>query len=97
MRTKQISFRVTFKLHDQLDQLCKEEGYKNISRYLIAMCLAAVQAKRRNLRIRSVANADPKMQDFLIDGILGFPTDMDGMVKALKTLQAGARKGRAPE
>lgn len=86
MRSRHISFRVPFPLYDALDALCVERGYKSISRLMIANCIIAIQNERRRIWVREIANASPKQQDYLIDKMLTFPTDMPAMLKLLGKL-----------
>jgi len=88
MRSRQLSFRVTWKLYDELKGLSQKQGYKNLSRFLTALALLAIQDKRRKEWVRAIANADPKLQDYLIDRMLGFPTDLKGMLEMMKRLDA---------
>jgi hypothetical protein len=95
MRTREIRFRVTWQLYEELDKLCGEQGFKNISRYMTSLCLAAIQDKRRKTWVRGIANADPKLQDYLIDKMMSFPQDMEGMIEMIKRMDDNAKTAGA--
>src|SRR4029077_6407752 len=91
MRSRQISFRVTWKLYDELDRLSRELGFKNLSRFMIGLALLAIQDHKRKTWLPGIANADPKLQDYLIDKVLEFPTDMKELETMLKRLDDAPR------
>jgi hypothetical protein len=92
MRSRQISFRVTWKLYDQLNRLGRERGYKNLSRFMIGLTLKAIQDSKRRVWIPGIANADPKEQDYLIDKLLTFPTDMKEMRAMLEKMDGHPKR-----
>jgi hypothetical protein len=84
MRTHKESFRVPLVLHDALAKLAKDREFKNLSRFWVALGLLAVQDSRRPSWIKQIANADPNIRDYLIEQMLKFPLDIDGMIEVLR-------------
>jgi hypothetical protein len=84
MRTHKESFRVPLVLHDALTKLAKDREFKNLSRFWVALGLLAVQDSRRPSWIKQIANADPNTRDYLIEQMLKFPLDIDGMIEVLR-------------
>ena len=93
-RSRKISFRVTFKLYEELSRIGRERGYKNLSRFMIGLTLKAIQDSKRRVWIPGIANADPKVQDYLIDKVLEFPTDVKDLIKMLEKLDQDPKHGR---
>lgn len=86
MRSKTISFRVPYPLYDALKELCHSRNYTGISNCMIAIALLAIQDSRRPSWISLIANAPPKLQDYLIDRLLKWPQDRDELVDAMKRM-----------
>jgi len=86
MRSRKVDFRLTWRVYDELQRLSDDAGYKNVSRFLKGLCLKAIQDDRRKTWVRDIANADPKLQDFLIDKMLSWPTDTKRMIEVMRKI-----------
>lgn len=86
MRSKIISFRAPAPLYDAMMQLCRDNGYGELSNFMIAIALLSIQDSRRPNWIKHIANAKPKIQDFMIDRLLKWPQDKEGMVEAMRRM-----------
>ena len=86
MRSKSLTVRIPWPLYSALERLCQEHHCENMHACIIGACTFAVQVSRIAPRVVEVANAKPKLQDFVLDKWLAFPTDLQGMVKELKKL-----------
>jgi hypothetical protein len=86
VRTHKESFRVPMVLHDALTKLAKDREFKNLSRFWVALGLLAVQDSRRPSWIKQIANADPNIRDYLIEQMLKFPLDIEGMIEVLQNM-----------
>ena len=88
MRSRSRTVRLPFIVDDVLQQMCKESGYTDMSNCILGACIILIQNKRRETWVREVANAKPKLQDFLLEKMLSFPLHVPDMIEALKTLPA---------
>ena len=87
MRSKSLTVRFPWPLYGKLETLCAECGAENMHACVIGVCTFAVQLRAIIPRVVLVANANPKIQDFVLDKWFDFPTDLPGMVEALKRLK----------
>jgi hypothetical protein len=88
-RTRQVSFRVSSRIYDEIYKLAKEAGFKNVSRYWQGLGIEAISSERWKRRVHAVTNADPNDRDYLIDWMLKFPVDAHELVEWLKTHESG--------
>jgi hypothetical protein len=86
MRSRQISFRISWKLFEELEQQVKARGIKNLSRLMVALCAMAVLDHRRVRWITDLANADPKDQEFAMKHMLAWPKDFREMLKLMRRM-----------
>jgi hypothetical protein len=86
MRSDRLSLRVPTPLNNAMKKVCKDMGFKNVNACWNGSAIILVQVSRMLPRIVQVANAAAKRQDFVLDKWFAFPTDLAGMVDALKRL-----------
>jgi uncharacterized membrane protein len=93
MRSRQISFRISWKLFEELEQQVKARGIKNLSRLMVALCSLAVLDHRRSRWITDLANADPKDQEFAIEHMLTWPKEFREMLKLMRRMDKMPKPG----
>lgn len=83
MRSKIVTFRIPWPLYNALKTLAKERKFRNLSRFLVGLCIIAVQNSRRTTWVAELSNANPKIQDYILDRMLKWPLDLKGMAEAI--------------
>lgn len=78
MRSKQMSLKLPWRVEEALRQICKEENYENFHSCVIGALIEKVQSHKRRSLVKSIAQANPKLQDYLLDKMFEFPLDAKG-------------------
>jgi hypothetical protein len=86
MRSKRITVRLPFPLHEALIDTCQARGFDHLHACILGACIMLVQNERRKSWVPSIANAKPKDQDFMLEKMLSFPTDKSAIIQALRKL-----------
>lgn len=84
MRSRSITFRPPIPLYEAIRKLSKKQGYGNLSKFLIGACIIAILDEHRKGWIPAIANANPKLQDYMIRQVLEVPQEIEGMIKTFK-------------
>jgi hypothetical protein len=91
MRSKKVTFRVPWVVHDLMHEEALSRGYRTLARYFLAVGLLDVYEARRRRWMRDIANANPKTQDFMIDEFARLPIEHHEIERIFKLI-AEARK-----
>lgn len=75
MRSKLISLKVPWPVLDAMQEICVEDEYGNMHECIIAALIEKVLTHRRRRFVKSIAAANPKTQDYLLEKTLTFPMD----------------------
>lgn len=68
MRSKKLDqVRMPWRIFDAGRQRCEKEGYRSFARYLAGLVLLDVIAPQKHFFVQPIANADPELQDQLLD------------------------------
>lgn len=69
-----------------------ELHYRNVGRYFVGMVLADLMKSGNDARVVNTANADPDIQDFLVDQFLKLPIEQAELAKFLRAILAARAK-----
>lgn len=97
MRSKVVPIRVPHDILDLAIERATELGFRNVSRYFVGMVLRDIMRAGWDKRLMNIANADPDIQDFLVEQILKLPIEQAELTRFLKALvksRNGHRNGK---
>lgn len=71
MRSQKLELRVAHLISEAADRRSEEEGYRNCKRYIIGLIVEDIVYPKKHCTLaHTIGNADPKLQDELIDKFL---------------------------
>jgi hypothetical protein len=84
----------------ELEKLVKDGQFKNLSRLMFALSIAAIQNDRRGQGfygprpswVRDLANADPRDQDYAVRHMLKWPQEFPAMLALMKKIDGPRKK-----
>lgn len=86
MRSKMISFRLPWDLYDEMERIIKKRKFKNVSRFMFAICIMAIQDDRRRSWLFELANAKPSIQNYVVRHMLNWPLTLVEMMAVMRRI-----------
>lgn len=68
------------KFYDEMMKRCREEKYKNDTRYIMGCVLFDILCRRKHTLTHAIANAEPDEQDAMLEGLIDVSKRQNGQL-----------------